>query len=56
MLVTLARKVDREALRRSREAGIDLHLVEPIAPDRLQRFLSRFQGVVQDTEDVSPTI
>jgi CheY-like chemotaxis protein len=38
---------DREADRlRSREAGIDLHLVKPIDPDHLKDLLARFQTVV----------
>ena len=31
---------------RSREAGIDLHLVKPVEPEMLQQILGRFQTVV----------
>jgi two-component system CheB/CheR fusion protein len=32
--------------RRSQEAGIDLHLVKPVDPDRLLRLLERFQRII----------
>ncbi len=31
---------------RSAEAGIDLHLLKPVAPDALQRLLRRFQRII----------
>jgi CheY-like chemotaxis protein len=31
---------------RSREVGIDLHLIKPIDPDQLQELLRRFQTVI----------
>jgi len=37
-----------EQPRLSEEAGVDLHLVKPVAPSYLQRLLSRFQRVVSD--------
>jgi CheY-like chemotaxis protein len=40
------RKADR---RRSEEAGIDLHLVKPVEPDRLRGLLSRFQRLLDQT-------
>src|SRR5262245_14542340 len=33
-------------LRRSEEAGIDLHLTRPAEPDRLRRLLARFRDLV----------
>ncbi len=37
-----------EDRRRSAEAGIDLHLLKPVAPDALRRLLRRFQRVIAD--------
>jgi CheY-like chemotaxis protein len=40
-LVALTGYGQEEARRRSREVGFDLHLVKPVDPDELNRFLSR---------------
>jgi len=48
LLVAVSGHVDAEDLRRSREAGIDLHLLKPVSPDRLNRLLSRFQQVIEE--------
>jgi CheY-like chemotaxis protein len=34
--------------KRSKEAGIDVHLVKPVEPDQLEQALNRFQQVLQD--------
>lgn len=38
--------------RRSEEAGIDLHLLKPVASSYLQRVLARFQTIIGLGEDV----
>ena len=35
-----------EDRRRSREAGIDLHLLKPVEPDQLREFLSKFHRII----------
>jgi CheY-like chemotaxis protein len=41
---------DEEDRRRSREAGIDLHVVKPMDPDLLRRVLERFCRIIMPTE------
>jgi two-component system CheB/CheR fusion protein len=40
--------------RRSREAGIDLHLVKPVEPDQLRGLLCRFQQLLYQPADQTP--
>ena len=47
-LTVFGEDVDR---RRSREAGIDLHLTKPVDPDRLQQLLGRFRSFVAPAEN-----
>ncbi len=42
-----------EDRRRSREAGFDLHLVKPVAPDQLYRLLADWEGAMQAIEKES---
>ncbi len=56
MLVALAADDDAESARRAAEAGIDLYLVKPVPPDRLQGFLRRFQGILRNVETFDPMI
>ena len=46
LLIALTGYGGDEDRRRSREAGIDLHLVKPVDPDELLRLLRRFYRVV----------
>jgi DNA-binding response OmpR family regulator len=43
-----------EAVRQSREAGIDLHLVKPVDPAALAGLLSRFENVVRERVRAMP--
>jgi CheY-like chemotaxis protein len=45
-LVAISGYGDATTCQRSRDAGIDLHLVKPVDPAELQRLLVRFQNVV----------
>jgi CheY-like chemotaxis protein len=49
-LIALADHAGEEDHRRSREAGIDLHLVKPVNPDLLRRVLGRFFRIIMPTE------
>jgi CheY-like chemotaxis protein len=40
--------------RRSQEAGIHLHLLKPVDPDRLRGLLSRFQRLLAQPADQAP--
>jgi CheY-like chemotaxis protein len=51
LLVAVTGHGDDEDHRRSREAGIDLHLTKPVDPDRLQQLLGRFRSFVAPAED-----
>jgi len=48
LFVAVSGHGEKEALQRSQDAGIDLHLVKPVAPDYLQRLLSRFRQVLEE--------
>jgi two-component system, OmpR family, response regulator len=52
LLVAVTGCDSAEDRRRSREAGIDIHLVKPVSPIRLNRLLSRFRRVI-DISSVS---
>jgi DNA-binding response OmpR family regulator len=56
LLVALTGQSDDESRRRSREAGIDLHLVKPADPEKLHQLLRRFQSVVEDVDGFDPMI
>jgi CheY-like chemotaxis protein len=56
LLVALTGCGDEDSLRRSRQAGIDLHLVKPVPPGTLRGLLLRFQAVVKDVADFDPKI
>jgi DNA-binding response OmpR family regulator len=45
-LIALSGYGQRSDRLRSRQAGIDLHLVKPVEPERLCRLLARFQAVL----------
>lgn len=47
-VTSYGREADR---RRSEEAGIDLHLLKPVASSYLQRVLARFQTIIGSDED-----
>jgi CheY-like chemotaxis protein len=55
MLVAFAEPDKSESSLRFQD-GIDLLLVEPVSPDKLQDFLRRFQRIVQDMADFDPVI
>jgi CheY-like chemotaxis protein len=44
-----------EAVRRSREAGIDLHLVKPVDPAALGGVLKRFEDVIRERVRALPS-
>jgi len=46
LLVAVSGRDSEEAMRRSRDAGIDLHLVKPVDPDHLQQLLHRFERII----------
>ncbi|MFL5242342.1 MAG: response regulator [Gemmataceae bacterium] len=46
LLVALTGFSEETDRRRSKEAGIDLHLVKPVDPAKLENLLSRFQQVM----------
>ena len=46
LLVALTAHGDEEDVRRSKKAGIDLHLTKPADADRLEALLSRFRSVI----------
>jgi len=48
LLVALTGHGDEEDLRRSRKAGIDLHLTKPADAARLEALLSRFRSVIAE--------
>jgi CheY-like chemotaxis protein len=39
--------------RRSRQAGIDLHLVKPVAPDFLRQILEKFRRIIMPSKGLS---
>jgi len=51
LLVAVTGHGDDEDRRRSREAGIDLHLTKPVDADRLQQLLGRFRSFVAPAEN-----
>jgi CheY-like chemotaxis protein len=51
LLVAITGHGHAEDYRRSREAGIDLHLVKPANPDQLRHLLRRFHAIVGDWEE-----
>ncbi len=54
-LIALADYDTDEERCRSCEAGIDLHLAKPLAPDYLRRILERFHRIIMPTEPTIPT-
>ena len=56
MFIALARHGGAGPEKRCKEAGLDLLLVKPVAPDLLMGFLGRLQAVVQDLESFDPMI
>jgi CheY-like chemotaxis protein len=46
LLIAVTGRSEEADHRHSTEAGIDLHLVKPVDPDRLQGLLSRFQAII----------
>ena len=44
-LVAVTGRCDEEGFRRSKDVGIDMHLVKPVAPETLCLLLRRFQSV-----------
>src|SRR5262249_18265492 len=48
LLVAITGHGQEQDRRRSQEAGIDLHLTEPVDPAQLQALLDRFQRVVAE--------
>jgi CheY-like chemotaxis protein len=46
LLVAVTGRWEEEDLRRSRDAGIDVHLVKPVAPETLCVLLRQFHNVV----------
>lgn len=48
LLVALTGHADEEDVRRSRKAGIDLHLAKPADASRLEALLSRFRSVIAE--------
>jgi CheY-like chemotaxis protein len=48
LLVAVTGFGQEEDRRRSREAGIDLHMIKPVDPDQLRRLLQRFQTVLSE--------
>lgn len=48
LLVALTGHADEEDVRRSRKAGIDLHLTKPTDASRLEALLSRFRSVIAE--------
>jgi two-component system CheB/CheR fusion protein len=51
LLVAVTGYGQEEDRRRSREAGIDLHLTKPINPSQLQHLLGRFKSFVSPVEN-----
>ncbi len=49
-LIALADFESEEDRRRSRQAGIDLHLVKPLDPVSLRRILERFRRIIMPSE------
>jgi two-component system OmpR family response regulator len=47
LLIAVTGRAEEADQRRSREAGIDLHLVKPLDPDQLLRVLQRFQSIIR---------
>jgi CheY-like chemotaxis protein len=47
LIVALSGHGSDEDLRRSNEAGVDLHLTKPTDPRQLKAILDRFQSVIQ---------
>src|SRR5262245_20309894 len=48
LIVAVTGYGDGESVRRSREAGIDLHLVKPLAPERLLELLAGVRQVADE--------
>jgi two-component system, OmpR family, response regulator len=48
LLVAITGYGQDEDRRRSREAGIDLHLTKPVDPKQLEALLNRFQRIIAD--------
>jgi CheY-like chemotaxis protein len=51
LLVAVTGYGDAEDRRRSREVGIDLYLIKPVDPEKLQRLLERFRSFVAPAGD-----
>ena len=47
LMIAVTGRAGEEDLRRSGEAGIDLHLAKPVDPVLLSRVLQRFQNIIQ---------
>jgi CheY-like chemotaxis protein len=47
LLIAVTGREDEAERRRSREAGIDLHLTKPVDADQLLHVLRRFQRIIQ---------
>lgn len=56
LLIALADTAEPLAPQRSLEAGIDLHLVQPVDLEPLLAVLRRFQRLVAETESFDPVI
>lgn len=48
LIVAITGYGDDAAVRRSAQSGIDLHIVKPVDPARLQQLLNRFHQVVAE--------
>jgi CheY-like chemotaxis protein len=53
LLIALTNYASEADYCRSRQAGIDLHLVKPVAPDFLRRILERFCRIIMPSEGSS---
>jgi DNA-binding response OmpR family regulator len=56
LFVAFAGENEPESASRSGGSWIDLFLVRPVNPDKVQSLLRRFQRIVQDTADFDPAI
>lgn len=56
MFVAITKPSEQDVWQGSPEAGIDLLLIAPVDPAKLQGFLRRFQTVVQDLGGFDPMI
>jgi CheY-like chemotaxis protein len=46
LLIAMTAHAQEEYRIRSREAGLDLHLVKPVEPEKLRKLLRRFHGII----------